>query len=70
MFTLPRTAVLLARTAGSEFGTARGRAGAQDPPHPTGLLVGYRAHLGIHTDQACRDLGELHVGFGAIYLCH
>ena len=47
MFPLPRAAVLFARTAGSEFGTARGRAGAQYPAHPTGLLVGYHAHLGI-----------------------
>jgi hypothetical protein len=68
MFTLARAAVLFARTAGSEFGTARGRAGAQD--HPNGLLVGYHAHLGIHTDQACRDLGVLHVGLGAADLCH
>src|ERR1035437_650359 len=60
MFTLARAAVLLARTAGSEFGTARGRAGTQDPPYPT-LRVSYHARLGIHTDQGCRDLGELHV---------
>ena len=44
MFPLPRAAVLFARTAGSEFGTARGRAGALD--HSTGLLVGYHARLG------------------------
>jgi hypothetical protein len=69
MFTLPRAAVLFARTSGSEFGTARGRAGAQDPPYPT-LRVGYRARLGIRTDQGWRDLGELHVGLGAAYLCH
>jgi hypothetical protein len=69
MFTLPRAAVLFARTAGSEFGTARNRAGAQDPPYPT-LRVGYRTRLGIRTDQDWRDLGELHVGLGAADLCH
>jgi hypothetical protein len=47
MLALSDAAVGLAGTAGSEFGTARGRARAQDPPHPTGLLVGYHAHLGI-----------------------
>ena len=65
MFTLPRATVLFARTAGSEFGTARNRAGAQDPPHPTGLLVGYHARLGIHTDQTYRDLGEQNRGHAA-----
>ena len=47
MFTLPRATVLFARTAGSEFGTARGRAGTQDPPHLTSLLVRYRVDRGF-----------------------
>jgi hypothetical protein len=68
MFTLSDAAVLFARTAGSQFGTARGRAGAQDPPHPTGLLVGCHAHLGISLRSGqismCRATVMLRVDHG------
>src|ERR1039458_6295271 len=37
-----------------------------ESPH----LVADAGRLGIHTDQACRDLGELHVGLCAADLCH
>jgi hypothetical protein len=57
MLPLARAPVLLARTAGSEVGTARSGAGAQDPSHDTGSLVGCHALPGIHTHQASSDLG-------------
>jgi hypothetical protein len=57
MLALARLAMLFARTAWSEFGTARGGAGAQDPSRTTGLLSGYRARMGIRMDQAYSDLG-------------
>jgi hypothetical protein len=49
VFPLSGAAVGFAGTAGSECGTARGRARTQYPAHLTGLLVGYHAQPGDQT---------------------
>jgi hypothetical protein len=68
MFTLSSATVLFTRTAGSEFGTSRERAGAQD--YAGGVLVCHHPRLGTHTHLTCRDLRELHVGLSAAQVCH